>query len=295
MSYKKLFILCNNTEAEKISDALFALDSLSVTFTDAADEPIFQIHPDDAKLWTSTEVSALFPEDSDIEKIVKELKKSLEISDSNYRWETLQDEDWVRKTQGEFPPQFYGDTLCVQPTWAKNPDFSGAILTIDPGLAFGTGTHPTTALCLAWLAENNIKDKIVIDYGCGSGILALAALALGAKKVYVTDHDPQALQATKNNAAVNSFVNDNNLFITEPEDFPEIKADIVLANILANPLIELSGKLTALVKPEGCLILSGILTQEAKKVYAAYEKHFKQTEKVEKDNWCRLTLRDLLE
>jgi ribosomal protein L11 methyltransferase len=293
MPLKKLIILCNNTDAEKISDALFALDSLSVTFEDAADEPIFQTHPDEAPLWKSTEISALYPENCNAEAILASLKKSLGVTELNFRWETLPDEDWVRKTQAQFPPQFYGTKLCVKPTWSKNPDFHGAILTIDPGLAFGTGTHPTTALCLSWLAENDIKNTILVDYGCGSGILALAALALGAKTASVTDHDPQALQAIKNNAALNSFVHGANLRIFVPEKFPEMEADIVLANILANPLIELSEKLSKLVKPGGHLILSGILKEEVDRVLKAYHTAFQKIELAEKEGWCRIDLKKL--
>jgi ribosomal protein L11 methyltransferase len=290
MPLKKLIILCNNIDAERISDALFDLDSLSVTFEDAEDEPIFQILPNETPLWKNTQVSALYPEEINSEDIIEALKKALNLSELHFRWETLPDEDWVRKTQAEFPPQLYGTKLCVQPTWSKNPDFPGAILRIDPGLAFGTGTHPTTALCLAWLTENEIKNKIVVDYGCGSGILALAALALGAKKVYATDHDPQALQAIQNNAELNTFVNNSNLSICSPERFPNIKADIVLANILANPLIALSKTLESLVKPQGYLTLSGILKLEVDSVFLAYQEHFKKLEVAEKENWCRISL-----
>ncbi len=290
MQYKKIIIACNNNaEAENISDALFALDALSVTFADAADEPIFQIRPDDAPLWKNTKIIALFPDDIDAEKIMALLKISLGFPSLEFKSEILPDEDWVRKTQSEFPTQFYGENLCVQTTWRKNPEFPGAILTIDPGLAFGTGTHPTTSLCLSWLAENDIKNKIIIDYGCGSGILALAALALGAKKVYATDHDPQALLATENNAKLNSFVNEDNLEIFTIHPLKH-KADIVLANILANPLIELSETLRSLVKPNGYLILSGILMHEADKVFSAYQAHFEKINLTEKENWCRLVL-----
>lgn len=290
MAYIKIFVIASSADAERISQAFEDCEALSVSFEDAEDNPIFQIHPDETPLWSLTKISGLFSENSDANEIITAMQQQLEIENAHFQSEIVPDQDWVRLTQQQFPPKFYGDKLCICPSFHSVENFSGATVKIDPGLAFGTGTHPTTSLCLEWLAENDIKNKIVVDYGCGSGILALAALALGAKKVYATDHDPQAILATENNAKLNSFANAESLVIVTPENMPKIKADIVIANILAHPLIELSNTISNLVKNEGKLILSGLLTNETDKVYQAYQKQFSLTHTAKLEEWARLDL-----
>jgi ribosomal protein L11 methyltransferase len=288
MAYLKLFVIATNNLAENIAEAFENCGALSVSFEDAEDNPVYQINLNETPLWDSTKISALFAEDSDAGSIITKMNQ--QFKNLVFNSEILADQDWVRLTQQQFPPMFFGDKLCVCPSFHSVENFSGVIVKIDPGLAFGTGTHPTTSLCLQWLTENEIKNKIVVDYGCGSGILALAALALGAKKVYATDHDPQAILATENNSKLNSFAHKDNLVIVTSNKMPKIKADIVIANILAKPLISLSETISDLVKANGDLILSGLLVSETETVFNAYPKHFTMKHSTHLDEWVRLDL-----
>ena len=288
MSYLKISTISTDEYAESIAEAFELFDALSVSFADAKDDPVFQVNPDETPFWQHTKISALFAENSDTKKIISSLQHHLTNKELTFETETVADQDWVRITQQQFEPQFYGDTLCICPSYHALENFAGAIVKIDPGLAFGTGTHPTTSMCLQWLSENNPRDKVIIDYGCGSGILALAALALGAKKVIAIDHDPQALLATQNNADLNDFANQDNLQILSSDTAPNLTADIVIANILATPLIELSDLISQLVKNKGHLILSGLLTNETETVFAAYQDNFNLLNQHQQDEWARL-------
>ncbi|MCX7088732.1 MAG: 50S ribosomal protein L11 methyltransferase, partial [Methylococcales bacterium] len=185
-----------------------------------------------------------------------------------------------------FKPMLFSKKLWICPTGMEKEEPNTICMTLDPGLAFGTGTHPTTALCLEWLASHDIHDKTVIDFGCGSGILAVAALLLGAKVAYAIDIDPQALTATLANAEKNNVQDKIHCYL--PEAFTGDAADIVLANILATPLIELSQTITALVKPAGQLVLSGILKEQAEAVSEAYRPAVTVNIPVIQEEWCRL-------
>ena len=187
------------------------------------------------------------------------------------RFEPLEDQVWERAWIEHFQPMAFGKRLWIYPSWAEVPDDGSVVLRLDPGLAFGTGTHPTTALCLEWLDAQNMQGKTVIDYGCGSGILAIAALLLGAQSAIGYDNDPQALTATKDNAEQNHCAEklQMKLVETKGETIRE-QADVVLANILAGPLRELAPLIAPLVKPGGDLVLSGILAEQAEEVMAAY-------------------------
>ncbi len=193
-----------------------------------------------------------------------------------------------------FKPICFGEKLWICPSWAKPPQPDAVNIMLDPGLAFGTGTHPTTALCLSWLDQQNLNNKTLVDYGCGSGILGIAALLLGAQKVYGVDNDPQALKATGDNCSKNEIPTEN-FPVLLPKAFVEQinggligKADCVLANILAGPLITLSDYLSALVKPGGQILLSGILETQAEAVWQAYEKSFTFEPILAQDGWVRL-------
>lgn len=188
----------------------------------------------------------------------------------------------------DFKPMPFGQRLWIVPSWHDAPDPEAANLMLDPGLAFGTGTHPTTALCLEWLDGQDVNGCQVIDYGCGSGILGLAALLLGAEHVIGVDTDPQALEASRDNARRNQ-VADDRLDLYLPADEPDTRADIMLANILAQPLISLAPHLASLVKPGGRLVLSGILSNQARDVMAAYEPWFVMDEPEQREEWIRLT------
>jgi len=275
MAYIKISINTTSDLADEIADALMTIDALSVSLEDAGKQEIFQVEPEDNPLWHEVSVQALFNCDISPREVITHVKKLLQLQQPlNYKIEKIADEDWVRITQENFKPQCFGDKLWVCPSWYKANQFDGIVVRIDPGLAFGTGTHATTSLCLNWLANYDIKGKTVIDYGCGSGILSLAALALGAKSVIGVDHDRQALEATLNNAELNPFVTEHNFVVYHSDDFIESAADIVLANILANPLIELANTLTACCKPGGTLLLSGLLESEQEKVLTAYADDF---------------------
>jgi ribosomal protein L11 methyltransferase len=288
MSYIEISINATPDEAEVFADGLQELDALSVSLVDAKDNAVFQLQPNETPLWEQVKVKALFDESISPRALINDLKVLLGRKDPiNYRIEKVADEDWVRLTQQHFKPQCYADTLWISPSWHDEP-LEGLVVRIDPGLAFGTGTHPTTSLCLDWLAHNPPVDKTVIDYGCGSGILSLAAVTLGASHVYATDHDEQALIATNNNAQLNDHINAKNLSVCYPQDMPDIKADVIVANILANPLIELVPTLAKLIKPAGQLILSGILEHEIQSVSQAYKDNFTLVSADTNDQWARI-------
>lgn len=291
MSYIQISIITNPEEAELFADALHELEALSVTLEDAKDEAIFQLEPAASPLWSSVHVKALFEDSVSPRLVIGDLKNLLQRKDPiNYRIEKIADQDWVRLTQQHFKPQCYADHLWICPNWYDQP-LSGTVVRIDPGLAFGTGTHPTTNLCLDWLAYHPPVGQTVIDYGCGSGILALAAVALGAKRVYALDHDEQAIIATNNNAELNDIVTPDNFSSCYPEQLPSLQADVVIANILANPLVTLAPTLSKLCKTGGQLVLSGILEHEIQHVAQAYLQDFELLNVDTREQWVRMNFR----
>ncbi len=288
-TWQQLIITTPEQYAEIISDQLTELGALAVSLIDAGDQPLFQLMPEQTPLWRITKIMALFPAECDIEPVIKAIKNLTGTDDLEFSNYLLEDQDWVRQTQENFPPQCFADDLWVIPSWCDAKDFQGHIIKIEPGLAFGTGTHETTALCLEWLAENPPLDLTVIDYGCGSGILALSALALGAKAVYAVDHDPQALISTENNANLNPSIKQK-LSIHNNETMPAIKAPLVIANILSSPLIELAPTIKSLCTDNATLILSGILEAEAGNVAKAYAPQFNLQSLKSKGEWTCLVL-----
>ena len=278
---------------DELSDELMALGALAISLTDAKDNPVFQTAPEETPLWEETTIKALFPEDTLIDPLVDELKKTNpKFANLSPTIEAVANKNWVEETQKQFPPQQFG-TLWVCPEWEKaalQKKPSDPVIYIAPGLAFGTGTHPTTKLCLEWLSNNPPKNLSVVDYGCGSGILALAALILGADTVYATDHDPQALESTQHNAACNDFQH-STLHIKETNEMSGIQSDLVLANILANPLIELAPTLIALLKPDATLILSGLLEADIERVTKAYQQHCAVVDTLTHDGWALVRLK----
>ncbi len=275
-------------EQSPLIELLFEnMGALSITLGDAGDQPILEPGLDEQPLWHETTITALFDGEADADALCSHINQSLNQDISlqlEQQW--LDDQTWERVWLEHFHPMQFGSRLWVCPD-GETPDIKGAVvLKLDPGLAFGTGTHPTTALCLSWLDGYEISGKTVIDYGCGSGILAVAALLLGAKSVLAIDHDPQALQATTDNAEKNGVA--DRLTITLPEKAPDIQADIMLANILAGPLIELATKLANMVNPGGEIILSGILQEQAERVSRAYQPHFTKLSKQTREDWVLL-------
>ena len=271
--------------ADPLSDHLSECGASAVTFQDNADQPIYEPEIGSTPLWQATNVIALFEADSDTDNIVVQLTQLMSpTAIPPYRIEAVEDKDWVREWMDNFHPMCFGKQLWICPSWHEPPNPNAINILLDPGLAFGTGTHPTTALCLNWLDRAQVKDKVVIDYGCGSGILAIAAALLGAKQVIGVDIDPQALEATQANAERNGVVIETFL----PADCPDITADLVIANILAGPLQTLAPTLIALSKPRSDIILSGILESQASSVSDAYQTTFEMEASVLKDEWVRL-------
>jgi ribosomal protein L11 methyltransferase len=288
MAWQQLELLTQAEFADDVADWLSEHGALAVTFTDGADQALFQLMPEHQPLWECTQVLALFELDSDVLQLIKNLETHAPQWVKSYRILELAEQDWVRETQRQFPPQCFAERLWILPSWCDADHYTHPKLRLDPGLAFGTGTHPTTALCLSWLAKHPPKGQTVIDYGCGSGILALAALALGATHAQAIDHDPQALEATYNNAALNDFPADSLKPTLDPSMLTP--ADLVIANILSQPLIELAQAIASLVSKDGELILSGLLSSEIELVAQAYSPWMQVASATVNDDWAMLRL-----
>lgn len=289
MAWVQIRLNSTDQKAEAISDFLEEIGAVSVTFMDSQDTPIFEPLPGETRLWGNTDVVALFDAETDMQTIVAALQTSGVIEpEFAYKIEQIEDKDWEREWMDNFHPMQFGQRLWICPSWREVPDPNAVNVMLDPGLAFGTGTHPTTALCLQWLDGLDLQGKTVIDFGCGSGILAIAALKLGAKAAIGIDIDPQAILASRNNAEANGVAGKLQLFLAK--DQPQnLHADVVVANILAGPLKELAPQIITLVKPQGDLGLSGILATQAASVCEAYQTAFELDPVVEKEEWCRIT------
>lgn len=295
MSWVSLMIRVDDVHAEVLSESLLELGALSVDMHDAAagtvhEQPLFG-EPDEPteQIWLNTEVAALFNEDADIPSILQAVTQILQLpSQPNYRLVYLEEQDWVRLTQSQFNPIQISSRLWIVPSWHQPPDASAINLVLDPGLAFGTGSHPTTKLCLTWLDENLRQGNTVFDYGCGSGVLAIAALKLGAGNVVGLDIDPQAVTASRENAHRNQCNPTKIKFVTENAD-PATQFDVVMANILANPLMVLAPILISLTQKGGYIVLSGILKEQAKEVMDTYLQWFNLEIAREEEGWVLLT------
>ncbi|MGR9052102.1 MAG: 50S ribosomal protein L11 methyltransferase [Gammaproteobacteria bacterium] len=287
MHWQQLSVITHEHDAPAVSDFFSDLGAVSVTYMDAEDQPVYEPLPGETKIWPNTKVIALFEADADPD-LIESLVRSRFQADALKDWnaEILEDRAWERTWMEYYRPMKFADRLWVCPTGQEQHEPGTVCLTLDPGLAFGTGTHPTTALCLEWLAAHDLTGFTVIDYGCGSGILAVAAVLLGAAKAHAIDIDPQALTATQDNAEKNRVA--DRIACWTPERFSPVTADLVVANILAQPLIDLSPKLCALLKPNGHLVLSGILTEQAEAVAQAYRSCVELNTPTLREDWCRL-------
>ncbi|MDV3238122.1 MAG: 50S ribosomal protein L11 methyltransferase [Gammaproteobacteria bacterium] len=285
--WTQLTLPAADADPQVLADFFDALGALSVTLQDAADQPLFEPPPGATPLWSQVRVTALFEAGADLARIRAQLAERFGAAcAARLQAEPLDDRDWVRAWMDGYAPMRFGERLWIVPTGFEAPDPGGVNLLLDPGLAFGTGTHPTTALCLEWLDAHPPVDQCVIDYGCGSGILGIAALKLGAREVWAVDNDPQALTATRDNAERNGVL--GRVRTVLPGDLPEVPADLLLANILANPLIELAPRFAALVRTGGGLVLSGILADQAADVAAAYHAAFALAPPAQREDWVRL-------
>lgn len=330
MSWLQLKIPLDSSRVDELETVLLALGAVSVTFTDAEDQPLFEPPPGETPLWKNVVVTALFDEAYIGEDATHSLLQSLELA-----WQPngmpavqhsiLPDQDWVRVWLDDFKPMRFGKHLWVCPSWwqasegttkpewqpdadqtrywqERNQSLLGemqqagnTVMLLDPGLAFGTGTHPTTSLCLQWLDSQHLKGQLLLDYGCGSGILGIAALLLGAGLVHGIDNDPQALIATADNCSKNML--DTARFpIHLPEAFQQSRdahqipqADGIMANILAGTLIQLASQLASCVKKDGWLLLSGILHHQADDVIARYQEWFRDFSVAQEGDWVRIT------
>ena len=289
MAWIQIRLNSTNERAEAISDFLEELGSVSVTFMDSQDTPIFEPLPGATRLSGNMDVIPPSDAEKDMTTILTALQESHLLEQGfAYKIEQIEDKDWEREWMDNFHPMKFGQRLWICPTWREVPEPDAVNVMLDPGLAFGTGTHPTTALCLEWLDSLDLEGKTVIDFGCGSGILAIAALKLGAKSAVGIDIDPQAILASRNNAEANGVADRLQLFLSDDKP-ADLKADVVVANILAGPLKELYPIICQLPKAQGDLGLSGILATQAQSVCDAYAQSFELDPVVEREEWCRIT------
>lgn len=288
MPWLQLRLAITPAQADPLEDSLLALGAVSVTFMDAEDQPIFEPDLGTTPLWSHTHLLALFEADTDRKALLAALRDLWPGELPEHEIEDIADQDWERSWMEHFQPMRFGQRLWIVPSWHAAPEPDAVNLLLDPGLAFGTGTHPTTALCLEWLDGQQLQDQQLIDFGCGSGILAIAALLLGVRQAVGTDIDVQALEASRDNVQRNQIA-DERFALYLPEDMPQKPADVLVANILAGPLVKLAPQLATLVKPGGLIALSGILTEQTEEILAAYCNDFELDPVAERDGWIRIS------
>ena len=289
MPWLQIHFSASPTDAERLEPLLEGLGACAVTITDAADQPLLEPLPGETPLWDESIVTALFEADAHPEHLIGQLAHQWQSDLPRWRIETLEDQDWERAWIDSFKPMRFGERIWIVPSWCEPPEPGAINLRLDPGLAFGTGTHETTALCLEWLDQHPARGKSVLDFGCGSGVLALAALLDGADTALGCDLDPQALMATGDNAATNGLA--DRITTCLPDQMPEAQGafDLVMANILAGPLQQLAPTLAAHCREGGQLVLSGILANQAESVASAYQPYFDMDPVIVRGDWVRLS------
>jgi ribosomal protein L11 methyltransferase len=282
MPWLQLIVESDPDGAEALAERLSESGAAAVTLEDAADQPIYEPDPGTTPLWRQTRVVGLFAAETDVEALAGE------VCGTSSRWRVapVEEKDWNRAWMDRFEPLRFGERLWIVPSWFEPPSPEAVNILLDPGLAFGTGTHPTTRLCLEWLDAHPPQDTTVVDYGCGSGILAIAAAKLGAARVVAVDNDPQALLATRENAKLNEV--GERIEANAPEERMEAAADLLVANILAKPLIELEPRFAKRLRAGGTVVLSGVLSEQAQEVIQAYAAHFAMHPPAELEGWVRL-------
>lgn len=299
MPWIALAIPTDQEHVEALSNAMLELGALSADIHDAAagterEQPLFDEPGEESgKFWKASELTVLFDGNADIPAIVQTAAQEAQLASLPvYSVTPVEERDWVRLTQSQFHPIKISSRLWIVPTWHRAPDPEAVNLTLDPGLAFGTGSHPSTHLCLGWLDANLRRGEDVLDYGCGSGILAIAASKLGARHVIGVDIDPQAITASRSNAILNHCDSSNvefHLASLVPGSQKGLFADIVIANILANPLIILAPVLAASCRQGGRIALSGILSEQAEEVMRAYKPYFSMCVAQKQEDWVLLS------
>ena len=289
MSWLQLRLDCEKDAAESLEDALLAAGALSVTFEDREDEPMLEPGVGETPLWKALRITGLFAADTDGDALMAYVDDLPGATSA--RLEILEDKDWEREWMQHYQPMQYGQRLWICPSWIDPPDPDAINLLLDPGLAFGTGTHPTTAMCLRALDGFTLEYQLVVDYGCGSGILGIAALRLGARELLAIDNDPQALIATRDNAQRNG-VDTAAITIGLPDDKAvdlwNQRGDLVVANILAGPLAALSETLCTLLRPGGRLIMAGLLESQAEVLIDHYAPRLALHVREQQEEWVCL-------
>ena len=294
VKWLQIHITVDQAQVDFTETLLESLGAVSVTLDDAENQDLLEPLPGETPLWNKVIVTGIYAqeegEEIDVDSIVTFAKTQLPDAPLNY--EFIEDQEWERTWMDAYEPIQISEGFWVVPEWMASPEPNAVNLKLDPGLAFGTGNHASTFLCLQWLAKTDLQDKVVIDYGCGSGILGVAALLLGAKKVYATDIDPQAVLATQQNAELNGVL--ENLYVGLPDEFNETlkdqKADVFVANILAGPLMMLAPQFATLVKSEGEFALAGVIEEQVSDVSSVYSEFFDILEVEKRDGyWCRIS------
>ena len=290
MPFLQVNIVVPSSHAELLSDELMEVGALSTAIEDAyagtdKEQPIFdEPNEPSAEIWEQSLIIAMFDADTDVDAAVALLPDNMRPVKEAYTVTSVADQDWVKLTQSQFDPIHVSERLWITPTWHEAPTDGSINIELDPGLAFGTGSHPTTFLCLRWLDANMPQGAAVLDYGCGSGILAITAAKLGAGKVVGVDIDKQAIRASHDNAAQNQV----NIEVYLPDEQPEGQFDVVVANILANPLRMLGQMLAGRVKTDGQIVLSGILAEQVEEISALYQQWFDMKPATIQDGWACL-------
>lgn len=292
MSWFQVRFHANAQQVSGLEDVLLECGALSVTLQDDADQPILEPELGTTPIWDETQVIGLFDANQNSDALMQALAEAYQRITGqplpSHKTEILEDKDWVRAWMDDYHPMPFGQRLWVCPSWREPPEPNAVNLSLDPGLAFGTGTHPTTALCLRFLDAQVQGGELVVDYGCGSGILGIAALLLGAKEMVGIDIDPQALLATQDNAERNA-IDPQRYQVYLPNAAPKVQADITVANILAGPLVALAPEIAAYTKSGGKLALSGLLAEQAEEISACYSQWFELNPPTQQDEWVVIT------
>lgn len=293
MAWQQLRVQVRSDQIEPLEQLLLDYGGLSISYLDAEDQPVFQKEPGSTPLWDLVDLVCLFEQEANLDGLLFLLRQHPAIEDKEtLSLEALEDQAWERSWMADFKAMQFGERLWVCPSWQEPPEPSAINIMLDPGLAFGSGSHATTSMCLQWLEQNTRDDSTVIDYGCGSGILAIAAALLGAPRVIAVDNDPQAITATIENAKRNHIpegVIETYLPEQLPDDRTSLQADILVANILAEPLMQLAEDLSRLVKPQGHIALSGLLAEQADGLLEHYSLWFEMDEAALSEEWARLS------
>jgi len=286
LRWYKVELACSKANANTLEEILVAIGAISISMTNKSKKDIYEPGVGETPLWDLVNISALF-EQKILEKDIASALNLIEYSDLSLS--ELEETNWIESYQKNFQPIKFGKNLYVIPSWEKSNIFDDkTFIKMDPGLAFGSGSHETTHLCLEYLDSSSLKEMTIIDYGCGSGILGIAALSLGAKNVIAVDIDPQAIIAANENAKINNV--DKKISIISPDSLPSIEVDLLIANILSNPLMTHRDKFIELVRSNGRIVISGIMKKQLQEVSEHYEEFCNILDIRERNKWCLIEL-----